>query len=60
MISVRSSTPATASTWDRVNVPIQEGFEILGDGTKQWCLSANSVFVANAPTWDAFISGYEY
>lgn len=60
LLSVRSATPATASAWDRVIVPIPDGFEIAGNGTIQIGMTANATFVTNAPTWDVTIIGYEY
>jgi hypothetical protein len=60
LLSVRSATPATASAWDRVIVPIPDGFEIAGDGTLQFGVTAAATFTTNAPTWDVCIIGYEY
>lgn len=60
IISIRSATPATALAWDRVFIEIPEGLEIAGDGTLQIGITANAVFVTNAPTWDVLITGYEY
>lgn len=57
----RTATPATALSWDRITLPLEEaGMEIVGDGTLQFGVTANSVFVTNAPTWDVVITGYEY
>jgi len=55
LLSVRSATPATASAWDRVTLPI--GIEITGTG--KFGISAISSF-ANAPTLDVVLSGFEY
>lgn len=60
VFSARSATPATALAWDRVILPLPEGYEIAGDGTLQIGMTANSVFTTNAPTWDVNIIGYEY
>lgn len=60
ILSIRTATPATASAWDRVQLPIPEGLEIAGNGTLQFGITANAVFVTNAPTWDVAIFGYEY
>lgn len=60
-LQVRTATPATALAWDRVTLNLEgEGLEIAGDGTLQFGLTANAVFVTNAPTWDVLITGYEY
>lgn len=60
-IVVQTATPATALAYDRVTFNFEgEGPEIVGDGTLQFGLTANSVFVTNAPTWDVLITGYEY
>lgn len=56
----RSATPATASAWDRYTIPVPDGYEIVGDGTLQFGITANSTFVTNAPTWDVNIIGFEY
>lgn len=60
LMPLRSATPATASAYDRWMIEIPDGYEIVGNGTLQIGLTANSVFVTNAPTWDVFIVGYEY
>lgn len=59
-LAVRSATPATASAWDRVLVPIPDGYEIAGNGTLQFCVSAAATYTTNAPTWDVWITGFEY
>lgn len=56
----RVATPATALAWDRIDMSIPDGIEFLGDGTLQFGVSANAVFVTNAPTWDVMILGFEY
>lgn len=58
--SCATATPATALAWDRCQIPIPDGYELLGDGTMQFGLTANSTFVTNAPTWFATITGFEY
>lgn len=60
VLSCRSATPATISAWDRVLFLIPDGFEILGDGTLQFGITAAATYVVNAPTWDVNIIGYEY
>lgn len=59
-LAVRSATPATANEWDRVIVPVPDGWEILGDGTLQFGVTAVATYTTNAPTWDVLIVGYEY
>jgi hypothetical protein len=59
IFSIRSATIAS-NEWDRVTVPIPDGWEILGDGTIQFGITANAVYTTNAPTWDVNIIGYEY
>lgn len=60
LLSVRSATPATSLAWDRVIVPLPDGFEIVGTGTLQIGITANAVYTTNAPTWDVTLVGYEY
>jgi hypothetical protein len=60
LLSARSATPATASAWDRVMIPIPDGFEIAGDGVLQFGITAAATFTTNAPTWDVTIIGFEY
>jgi hypothetical protein len=60
VLSARCATPATASAWDRLTVPLGDGWEIVGDGTLQIGVTANAVYTTNAPTWDVLITGYEY
>jgi hypothetical protein len=55
----RMSTPATANVVDRVVIPIPDGLDIPGGENVQFCISANSVFVTNAPTLQVTIIGYE-
>jgi hypothetical protein len=60
-LSHRTATPATASAWDRFSVSLPDaGYDIAGDGTLTFGVSANAVFTTNAPTWDVLITGYEY
>ena len=60
ILQVRCATPATASAWDRVTIPFEDGMDIVGDGTQQWGVTAAATFTTNAPTWDVYIVGYEY
>src|SRR4051812_41536562 len=61
LLQVRTATPATALAWDRVTITFEDdGPELVGDGTLQWGVTANAVFVTNAPTWDVLITGYEF
>lgn len=60
VFAARSATAAVASAWDRAMFEIPDGFEITGNGTIQFGLTANAVYVTNAPTWDVNIIGYEY
>jgi hypothetical protein len=54
------ATPATASAWDRLVLPLGDGYEIVGNGTISFCLSANAVYTTNAPTWYVNLIGFEY
>jgi hypothetical protein len=60
IISARTATPATASAWDRLQVSLPDGLELVGDGTLTFCVSANATYTTNAPTWDVWINGFEY
>jgi hypothetical protein len=60
LLAAQVATPATSSAYDRISVEIPDGYEIAGNGTIQFGLTANATFVTNAPTWDALIVGYEY
>lgn len=60
VLSVRSASPATASAYDRFTLEIPDGYEISGDGTLQFGLTAAATYVTTGPTWDATIVGYEY
>lgn len=60
VFSARSATAATASAWDRFMLEIPDGYEILGDGTLQFGVTANATYAVNAPTWDITIVGFEY
>ena len=56
LLSARSATPATASAWDRLTLPI--GIELSGSGS--FGISAIATFVTNAPTLDLVLTGFEY
>lgn len=57
----RCATPATASAWDRLSLPLEyAGIELVGDGTMAFIVTANAVFTTNAPTWDVLITAIEY
>ncbi len=58
LLQARAATPATASAYDRVTA--YDEYEIQGTGTLQIGVTANAVFVTNAPTWDVWLIGYEY
>jgi hypothetical protein len=60
VLSARCATPAVASEWDRFIVPIPDGFEIVGNGTIQFGVTAAATYTTNAPTWDVLITGFEY
>lgn len=60
VLTARSATYASAQQYDRMVLPTPEGLEFAGNGTVQFGITANSVFVTNAPTWDVTIIGYEY
>lgn len=60
LMSVRSASPATASAYDRYILEIPDGFEITGDGTLQFGVTAVATYVTTGPTWDVSIMGYEY
>lgn len=60
ILAARTATPPTAQAVDRVQIFFDPPMEIVGDGTKTFGITANSVFSTNAPTWDVLIEGYEY
>lgn len=60
VFSAQSATAAVASAWDRYIIPIPDGFEILGDGTLQFGITAAATFITTAPTWSVNIMGFEY
>lgn len=60
LVGMQSATPATASAWDRVIIPIPDGYEIAGNGTIAICISAAATYTTNAPTWSVNLIGYEY
>jgi hypothetical protein len=59
VLSVRSATPATASAWDRVTFTFPDGYNIVGDGTLTFGVTAAATYTTNAPTWDVTLVGYE-
>lgn len=60
LFAAQSATAAVASAWDRVIIPIPDGYEIAGNGTIAICITAAATFVTNAPTWAVNLIGYEY
>lgn len=59
ILSVRSATPAVASEWDRVTIPLDRPIELSGNGTLQFGVTAAATYTTNAPTWDVTIIGEE-
>lgn len=60
VLQARTATPATALAYDRVTFEPRDGYEIAGSATLQFGVTANAVFVTNAPTWDVTIIGQLY
>jgi len=60
LMGIQSATAAVASAWDRVIIPIPDGYEIAGNGTISLCISAAATYTTNAPTWSVNLIGYEY
>lgn len=60
VLSYRLTSPATGSFQEQISIPIPDGFEIAGDGTLQFGITAAATFTTNAPTWDVLIIGFEY
>lgn len=60
LFAAQSATAAVSLAWDRVILPIPEGYEIAGNGTIALCMTGNSTFTTNAPTWAVNLVGYEY
>jgi hypothetical protein len=60
ILSTACATPATSLAWDRLTIPLGDGWEITGNGTIQIGVSANAVYVTNAPTWYVVLTGFEY
>ena len=60
VMTIRTGCAATSLAYDRVSIPLEHaGLEIVGDGTLQLGITANSTFVTNAPTWDVLITAIE-
>jgi hypothetical protein len=62
LLQARTTTPAVSLAADWVDIPLGQGFDIpvpVG-GNYQIGVSANAVFVTTGPTWDVFITGYEF
>lgn len=61
VLQARCATPATASAWDRLSVPLEyAGIELVGDGTMAFIVTGNATFTTNAPTWDVLLTAIEY
>lgn len=60
VFSFRITTPATQFAYDRIFFQIPEGYDIFGDGTLQWGITANATYTTNPPTWDVAIAGYRF
>lgn len=60
LFAAQSATAAVSLAWDRVIIPIPEGYEIAGNGTIALCITGNATFTTNAPTWAVNLIGYEY
>ena len=59
-MTVGTATPATSLAWDRADLGVDEGMEVVGDGTLQIGITANATYTTNAPTWYVSIVGFEY
>jgi len=59
-VARRHRTGAVAAAFMERKVQFPEGFEITGDGTLQFGVVFTSTYLANAPTIDVMIVGYEY
>jgi hypothetical protein len=60
ILRATTATPAVSSEWDRYTAVLPDGYEIVGDGTLQFGITANATFTTNAPTWFVTIHGFEY
>jgi hypothetical protein len=60
IFSFRTMTPPTSDALDRATIIGADDIEIIGNGTLQIGLTANSVYVTNPPTLDALIAGFLY
>ncbi len=55
-----SGSAATSNAFDRLAITGNDAIEIAGGASVQWGITANSVYVTNAPTWDVTVTGYLY
>ena len=60
LMPYRVATTASGGADQPIAIPIPDGYEISGDGTKQWGITTNSAYTTNAPTLDVTVVGFEY
>lgn len=60
LLQCRVVTPATTLAFSRFDVPVNDGYEIVGGANVNIGVTVNSVFVTNAPLVDVTIVGYLY
>ena len=58
MYRARVATPATANAVDRITITFPHGLDIVGNGTVQFGMTAQSTYVTNAPTWFVHANGF--
>lgn len=60
LLRTRTTNGAVANGVDRQVFTFPKGFDIVGDGTLQFGVSAQSTYTTNAPTWYVNIIGFYF
>jgi hypothetical protein len=60
VLAARVPNEAVANQFVERTFTVPDGYEITGDGTLQFCVTAAATYTTNAPTWDVTITGFEY
>lgn len=60
LFSMRAGVVSTVFSFDKAVFGFNEGYEIVGNGTLQFCISTSTNWTTTAPQLDIILNGYEY
>lgn len=60
LLPARLASPAAATSFQQLSIPLAEGMEIAGDGVASFGFTVQATYTTTAPTVDVLLVGYEY